>query len=125
MLHRDLVGKQRTKYGLIVNYQWVKGEPALCLMRKRFDNNSAYVICLSSAYKYAEVNYLMGASMQAAAQLGMHGERYAARNIADIILEGLEDLVKMKPEPIEMELLREGKRPETEWDGVNRILTLH
>lgn len=124
-LHRSFVAQERVIHGIVIKYQWVQGEPAMVLIRKRHSNNAAFAICLSAAYQYAEVNYLMVQAVKAAEVLGMHGERYAARHIADIIIEGLPDLVRMKPEPGELEELRVGKRPDHEWDGVNRVLTIH
>jgi hypothetical protein len=125
MLSRQFIAKTRRLKGFIVSFQWVNGEPAMCLLRQFMGAKSAFVICLSAAYKYTDVAFLVPQSARIAAHFGMKGERQAAKNIADVIVDCLEDLVKMKPEPMEAEIERLGRDPIPEWDGKNRILTLH
>lgn len=125
MLSREFIAKTRRMKGFIISFQWVNGEPAMCILRQFIGTKAAFVICLSAAYKYAEMAYLVSQSMQAAIHFGMAGERHAARNIADIILECMEDLVKMKPEPVAAEIERNGPAMMPEYDAARRLITLH
>ena len=80
-------------------YQYVEGEPAMCIA-PLFDRakKNAYVICLSSAWLYREPPYMLrqcGAICELF-DLGFSSQRLA--RIAAFIEDGLDDLVKMKPE---------------------------
>jgi|SRR5882672_2332623 len=125
MLSRKFIAKTRQLKGFIVSFQWVNGEPAMCLLRQHLGTKSAFVICLSAAWKYAEIPFLVAQSARIADHFGMHNERQAAKNIADVILECLEDLVKMAPEPSEAELERLGAPLQAEFDHGKRLITLH
>lgn len=125
MLSREFIANTRRMKGFIISFQWVNGEPAMCILRHFSGTKSAFVICLSSAWKYADIAYLVSQSMQAAIHFGMAGEKFAARNIADIILENLGDLVKMKPEPVAAEVERNGPAPMPEYDAARHLITLH
>lgn len=93
--------KTRVIGDIVCTFQWVNEEPAMVLFpkAKRTMTNGAYVLCLSAAYKYANVNYLVAQSFAAAKQLGFDDSKYAAHQIADIIIEGLPDLIEMPPMP--------------------------
>lgn len=125
MLSRQFIAKTRHLKGFIISFQWVNGEPAMCLLRQFLGTKSAFVICLSAAYKYADIAFLVPQCARIAAHFGMKGERQAAKNIADVILECLEDLVKMKPEPVEAEIERLGPKATAEFDEKRRVITLH
>lgn len=125
MLSREFISKTRRMKGFIISFQWVNGEPAMCILRQFSGVKNAFVICLSAAWKYTDIAYLVSQSTQAAIHFGMAGERHAARNIADIILENLEDLVKMKPEPVAAEIERNGPTPMPEYDAARHLITLH
>src|SRR5258706_11990057 len=75
MLSRQFIAKTRRLKGFIVSFQWVNGEPAMCLLRQFMGTKSAFVICLSAAYKYAEIAFLVPQSARIAAHFGMKGER--------------------------------------------------
>jgi hypothetical protein len=96
----------RKKGDLMISFQHVNGEEAMVLypVNKRL-GAGGYVICLSAAYKYVEPAYLAAASYKAASVMGFNPdmERSIVHRIADAILENLEDLVRMKPEPKELE----------------------
>lgn len=124
-LDRRFIAKSRQMKGFLITFQWVNGEPAMCLLRKANMRKSAYVICLSSAWKYADITFLVPTCAKIAALFGMENERHAARAIADIILECLEDLVKLAPEPKEAEEARVGKEPQPEFDARNNLIVLH
>lgn len=93
--------KQRVIGDVVCSFQWVNDEPAMILWPKvrRTLANGAYVICLSAAYKYADTGYLVRAAFEAAQTMGFEESRMTAMKIADIIIEGLPDLVEMPPTP--------------------------
>ena len=125
MLSRTFIAKTRRMKGFIISFQWVNEEPAMCIMREFAGTKFAFVICLSSAYKYTDIAYLVHQSAQAADRFGMHGEKHAARNIADIILECLEDLVKMAPEPEAALIERVGAPLQHDFDPRTNTIRLH
>lgn len=86
-------------------YHWVNGEPAMVLfpVRKRL-GAGAFVICLSMAHTYAKSNgypseRLIVQAAKAAAIMAMDTNKGTIHQIASVILDGIEDLVKMPPEP--------------------------
>jgi hypothetical protein len=96
--------KVRTQKDLVVAYHWVNGEPAMVLfpIRRRL-GAAAFIIGLSHAYKYAEKNgyptpYCVRQAMVAAGVMAMDQTRQTCLNITEVILDNLEDLVKMPPE---------------------------
>jgi len=97
----DKSHKQRVIGDIVCAYQWVNEEPAMVLFPKqrRTLTNGAFVLCLSAAFKYTNVNYLVSQSFAAAKQLGFEDSKFVAHQIADIIIEGIPDLIEMPPEP--------------------------
>jgi len=108
-----LIGGNRAwkvrKHGDIgVSFQWVNGDPAMILFpaAKSLPGAGAYVIPIDSAHKYADsvtgapTHWLIQQSLVAAAQLGFAGtDTFAARKIADVIVDSMPDLIGMPPEP--------------------------
>lgn len=97
---------QRVKGDIVVSYQYVNDEPAMVLFPKGRSGHGigAFIICLSAAHKYANNDgyptpYLIEQAAHAAEQMGMGAHYYTIHRVADVILDGLEDLVRMKPEP--------------------------
>lgn len=86
---------------IIRSYQWVNKEPAMVLYpaRRRSLENGAFAICLSAAFKYDDVRYLVQQSIQAAKVMGMDESKYTIHRIGTAIHDGLLDLIKMPPEP--------------------------
>lgn len=91
-----------------VSFQWVNEEPAMILFpaRKSLPGAGAFVVGLSSAWKYADsksgapTEYLVRMAVNAAVQLGFsRTDTFAARKIAEVIVDSLPDLVAMPPEP--------------------------
>lgn len=81
-------------------YHWVSDEPAMVLFPARARLNAgAYVICLSSAFKYADLAYLVKQAAIAAGVMGMDETSYTINRIGTAIHDGLLDLIKMPPEP--------------------------
>lgn len=66
-------------------------------------NYKPCVIALSSAYKYADDAYLMQSALNIAEILGLGAS--AAFKVASIINEGLLDLIKMPPKPVEQQIV--------------------
>jgi hypothetical protein len=84
-------------------YQYVNGEPAMCIapIFVRVHKN-AYVICLSAAHRYTEPEYMLRQCVRIVElfDLGTISTQRLAR-IAAFIEDGLDELVKMPPEPKE------------------------
>jgi hypothetical protein len=66
-------------------------------------NYKPCVIALSSAYKYADDEYLMQSAINIAEILGLG--QSAAFKIATIINDGLLELIKMPPKPVEQQIV--------------------
>lgn len=83
-------------------FQWVNGEPAMVLFPvvARTVQAGAYVICLSAAFKYDDVHYLVRQAAIAAKVMGMDETSYTIHRIGEAIHSGLLDLIVMPPEPI-------------------------
>ncbi len=97
---------QRVKGDIVVSYQYVNDEPAMVLFPKGRSGPGigAFIVCLSAAYKYANNNgyptpHLIEQAARAAETMGMGTHYFTIHRIADVILDGLEDLVRMRPEP--------------------------
>jgi len=96
--------KVRAQKDLVVAFHWVNGEPAMVLFpQRRRLGAAAYIIGLSHAYRYAEKSgyptpYCVKQAMVAAGVMAMDRTRQACMNIVEVILDNLEDLVRMPPE---------------------------
>lgn len=91
--------KARAKGDIVTAFHHVNEEPAMVIFpRRQRVGGGAFVVCLSSAYKYREDDYLIRMAFVAANTMGMHPDKSTVRRIADSIVEGLDDLVKMPPE---------------------------
>ena len=91
--------KQLVFGDLVITYDWVNDEPAMLITPKNVSIKGAYVLCLSSAYKYTDINYLIQQSVACANHIGMDGSsKFTIHRIADAIMNGLEHLVYMPPE---------------------------
>lgn len=90
---------QRVIGDFVVSYQWVNDEPAMIIWPKikRTLTNGAFVLALSSAYKYDDPQYLIVQSIEAVKYLGFEPLKSTVHKMADIIIEGLPDLVMMPP----------------------------
>lgn len=99
--------KQNVSGDVVASFQWVNGEPAMCLFPKipRTLNPGAYVIMLDVAFKYANsktggpTEYLIQQAAKAAKVMGFNTDSFIIKRIADLILDGLQDLIEMPPEP--------------------------
>jgi len=97
--------KVRAKGDIVIAYHWINGEPAMCLYpRVKKLGAAAFVLPLSVAHEYVRPDGYPTREMvvrcaKAAAVMGFGIERFTIRRIADIICDGIEDLVKMPPLP--------------------------
>lgn len=102
--------KQRVLGDVVMSYQWIDEQPSLVLwpLRKRSLNAGAYALGLDVVHKYVKADghpissYLIPQAIIAAEVMGMDSTTYTVRNIADAIMDGLEDLINMPPEPVGM-----------------------
>jgi hypothetical protein len=94
--------KQQTVGDICRSFQLVEGEPAMVLFPKipRTVEAGAYVICLSAAFKYDDVHYLVQQSAIAARVMGMDETKFTIHRIGTAIHDGLLDLIVMPPEPV-------------------------
>jgi len=72
-------------------------EPAMGVTRAALGKQPIFAIPLSSAWMYAEPDYLMASSFKIANFLGMFPDQFLINRIADLIMNYLPDLVKAKP----------------------------
>lgn len=108
--------KVRRKGDIVVAFHWVNREPAMVLFPAQpsvVAKPSAFCVALTAAYKYAQRNgyptkYCVEQAAKAAVLMGLEPERTTVFRIADAILEGIQDLIEMPPEPVAFE--RDRKR---------------
>lgn len=95
--------KQRISRGFVCSEQYVNGEEAIVIwpLRKRSLDAGAYVMCLSAAYKYEDPAYLMRQARTACEVMRMFPDKATVVNLATVLDECREDLLKMLPEPDE------------------------
>ena len=106
MLGGENAWKKYVKGDIVVTFQWVNGEPAMILFPKvkRTLHSGAFALCMSAAHLYVNsdgypiVSYLAPKSIEIAKALGMDADRSTCHRIADVILDGMEDLLMMPPE---------------------------
>ena len=93
----------------VLAFQYVNDEEAMVLYPARPSRSAgAFVVCLSSAYKYAGSNgyptkYMLEQAVTACKVMDMQPGRSTLRAIIDVIVDGLVDLIEMKPMPAEFE----------------------
>ncbi|WP_461572049.1 hypothetical protein [Sulfuricaulis sp.] len=119
MLGGKKAWKQHVSHNLVASFQWINNEPAIVLFPARQSRGKgAYVICLSSAWKYANRDgygtpYLAEQTRVAAEVMGLFADRHTRFQIAEVILNGLVDLISMPPEPTDTQVYGKEK-PEGE-----------
>lgn len=105
--------KTRTIKGIMCSFQWLDlsaegletANACMCLFNPSRTMAGAYVIPQQNAYMYGHrdgtpTQYLLTAGFAAAQQLGFDmRDKSAIRQIIDIIIEGLPDLILMPSEP--------------------------
>lgn len=96
-----------TRGELVASFQYVNDEPAVCFYpryRSAYGRPSAaYIICLSSFWKYVEDAYLVQQSRIAAKIMGFdENSKQTVFRIASFMQDMMNDLVVMKPQPDSM-----------------------
>lgn len=120
MLGGDACWKKRVvKGGLAVFYEWFEGEGTMFITRAHQSalsgNRGSAAITQEQAHLYADsktgapTERLLIFAMKACVEIGLEPSRMNVRHIADAIVEGLEDLLRMPPEPTHKQLT--GKNP--------------
>lgn len=96
----------KQKGDIAVAFHWINQEPTMVLFPARPNTLGATACCipLASAHKYAKADgyptdYCIAQSAKYAVLMGMYSDRFTIHRIADAILEGIEDLLDMPPEP--------------------------
>lgn len=81
---------------ILAIYTWVNDERAMVLMpAKRAQGAPWFIVCESAAWKYDDPHYLARQAAKAAEVLGMDETTGTWFRIANIIIEGLPDLIRM------------------------------
>lgn len=104
--------KTRTIKGIFCSFQWVDltseglgaANACMVLINPNSMDRQAYVIPQERAYLYGHkdgtpTQHLITAAFAAADKLGVGINRSSIRNVVDIIIDGLPDLVLMPSEP--------------------------
>lgn len=94
---------QRRIGDIMVSYQYLQGERAMALWPVYRSGVPAFIVCDSAAWQYDNPKYL---AAQARTVANLWGEAPDSRRwfqIAQIIHDGLQDLVRLKPAPDEKE----------------------
>lgn len=125
--------KRRASGGLAIFYEWFEGEGAMFITRAHQSalagNRGSAAITQPQAHLYADSKTgaptprLIQFAAKACTEIGLEASRMNIKAIADAIVDGLEDLVRMPPEPAGRKA-KSGK-PEGEialLDGMGRSL---
>lgn len=107
LLGGDKAWKVYSKGDIVISFQWVNGEPAMCLYPKnpRTLNPGAFVLSLDVAFKYADSRsgsptpYCIEQAARAAQVMGFFPDKFIVTRIVDAIMEGLLELIEMPPQP--------------------------
>jgi len=90
---------QRVHGDVVASYQYVNDERAMVLWPRFRKGGTAFIVCDSAAFKYADPHYLAEQAKVACELWGWEPAPDQWFKIAKIIDEGLADLVKMPPPP--------------------------
>jgi len=90
-----------------VSYEWVNHEPCMLLFPVRQGSRvgGCFGVAQNAVIKYVKsnghprVNYAVRMSIEAAQAMGMYPDKSTCKRIIDVIIDGIEELVKMPPEP--------------------------
>jgi hypothetical protein len=111
------VYEQLTKGDIVHEYKWVDGKPVMLIYKRVLGNNTpAYMIELSDAHEYATsaggpTKALLGRlCFDAAKVLRAENDKATLYRLIDVIVEGMDILLKMPPEPKAIEI---ANRPST------------
>jgi hypothetical protein len=118
--------KRRAKGGLAIFYEWFEGKATLFITREHQSalsgNKGSCAIAQDCAWMYADsktgapTQRLIAFAMQACVELGLEPSRMNVKAIADAVVDGLEDLLRMPPEPTHKQFTGKMERPLGEID---------
>lgn len=105
--------KVRTIKGIFCSFQWLdlsaegmeSAEPCMCLFRPGITRPGAYIIPQRNAYRFGHADgtptqHLITAAFGAAQRLGFDmRDKQAIKQVIDIVIEGLPDLILMPSDP--------------------------
>lgn len=108
--------KVKRKGDIAIAFHWINREPTMVLFPVRPNTLGATACCipLESAFKYARSDgfptpYCIEQAAKYALLMGMYSDRFTIHRIADAILESIEDLLDMPPEPRALQEKRRGR----------------
>lgn len=111
------VYEQLTKGDITHEYKWRDGEPIMLIYKRVLGRNTpTYMIEMKDAHEYAMSNggptkrLLSKLCFDAAVALGVEHDKASITRIIDVIVEGMDILLKMPPEPKAIEI---ANRPST------------
>jgi len=114
---------QKVTGDIVHEYKWVDGEPVMLLYKRVLGANTpAYMIEMKDAHQYALSNggptklLLSKLCFDAAKTLRAENDKATLYRLIDIIVEGLDILLKMPPEPKAIEI---ANRPTTGHDELS------
>lgn len=121
--------KRRATGGLAIFYEWFEGEATIFITRANKSalsgNRGSAAIAQSQAYLYADsktgapTGRLIQFAMKACTEIGLEPSRMNVRAIADAIVDGLEDLLRMPPEPTHKQFTGKAEHPLGEMDLIH------
>lgn len=135
MLGGDACWKKRVvSGGLAVFYEWFEGEGTMFITRATQSalsgNKGSAAIAQEQAYLYADSKTgaptmrLLQFAGKACIEIGLEPSRMNIKRIADAIVDGLEDLVRMPPEPTHKQLTGKNPRPVAELEVMQGNTTI-
>lgn len=92
---------------LMQSYQWIDGEPCMCVYPPRKEVPGALVIPMKSVHLwvssagYPELDHAIPTAVEAAKLMGLRVTKDTIHAIIDAVLDGVPDLIDMPPEPTE------------------------
>jgi hypothetical protein len=90
--------RMRVHGDIVECLQWVNDEPALVIWPKNRQNVPAFIVCMSSAFKYDDLHYLAAQARHVCGLWGFDDRSHWYR-LATVVHDALEDLVRMPPAP--------------------------
>jgi hypothetical protein len=93
---------QRVHGDIVASYQYVNGERAMILWPRHRKGVPAFIVCDSAAFKYDDPKYLASQGRKCAEMWGMESSATVWFRVATIIHEGLGDLIRLPPEPVQV-----------------------
>lgn len=117
------VWDQRVTGDIISEFKWIDGEPAMLIYKSVLGKNTqAYMIEMKDAHQFALSNgqaskrLLNELCFGAAKALNSEYDKATVHRLITVILDGLPDMLRMPPEPTELE---KANRPSTGNDEIS------